>query len=187
MGLDTSHDCWSGPYSQFMRWREWIAAQVGIPLRLMDGFYNWTWEEGDLQFDLDFGRIAQPQVKWNEDPERRAAYMCHWDTLRGFESLGRGISWEMLNDNPLCLLLHHSDCDGKIRWWYCKEIAQELWKILRRVPDDTEYPKHRDTGEMLWEDWRKGRGIYDGNVPATKRFIVGLLKAHRNKQDLRFA
>ena len=24
MGLDTSHDCWSGPYSQFMRWREWL-------------------------------------------------------------------------------------------------------------------------------------------------------------------
>ncbi len=24
MGLDTSHDCWHGPYSQFMRWREWL-------------------------------------------------------------------------------------------------------------------------------------------------------------------
>lgn len=22
MGLDTSHDCWHGPYSMFMRWRE---------------------------------------------------------------------------------------------------------------------------------------------------------------------
>ncbi len=25
MGLDTSHDCWHGPYSQFMRWRTWLA------------------------------------------------------------------------------------------------------------------------------------------------------------------
>jgi hypothetical protein len=24
MGLDVSHDCWHGPYSQFMRWRQWL-------------------------------------------------------------------------------------------------------------------------------------------------------------------
>lgn len=24
MGLDCSHDCWHGPYSAFMRWREWL-------------------------------------------------------------------------------------------------------------------------------------------------------------------
>lgn len=24
MGLDTTHDCWHGPYSQFMRWREFL-------------------------------------------------------------------------------------------------------------------------------------------------------------------
>lgn len=24
MGLDTSHDCWHGPYSQFMQWRSWL-------------------------------------------------------------------------------------------------------------------------------------------------------------------
>lgn len=24
MGLDTTHDCWHGPYSQFMRWRQWL-------------------------------------------------------------------------------------------------------------------------------------------------------------------
>lgn len=24
MGLDTSHGCWHGPYSQFMRWRQWL-------------------------------------------------------------------------------------------------------------------------------------------------------------------
>lgn len=24
MGLDTTHDCWHGPYSSFMRWREWL-------------------------------------------------------------------------------------------------------------------------------------------------------------------
>lgn len=24
MGLDTTHDCWHGPYSQFARWRQWL-------------------------------------------------------------------------------------------------------------------------------------------------------------------
>lgn len=24
MGLDTSHGCWHGPYSQFMHWRVWL-------------------------------------------------------------------------------------------------------------------------------------------------------------------
>ena len=28
MGLDTTHDCWHGPYSQFMRWRQWISLFV---------------------------------------------------------------------------------------------------------------------------------------------------------------
>ncbi len=38
MGLDTSHDCWHGPYSLFSRWREAIAKAVGIPLMQMEGY-----------------------------------------------------------------------------------------------------------------------------------------------------
>ena len=39
MGLDTTHDCWHGPYSSFMAWRESIAAAAGYPpLRQMNGF-----------------------------------------------------------------------------------------------------------------------------------------------------
>jgi len=39
MGLDTSHGCWSGGYSAFMRWREKLAEVAGFPpLRSMDGF-----------------------------------------------------------------------------------------------------------------------------------------------------
>lgn len=25
VGLDTTHDCWHGPYSAFMRWRTWLS------------------------------------------------------------------------------------------------------------------------------------------------------------------
>lgn len=30
MGLDTTHDCWHGPYSQFMRWREELNYLIAI-------------------------------------------------------------------------------------------------------------------------------------------------------------
>lgn len=30
MGLDTSHDCWHGPYSAFMRWRKGLASLVTV-------------------------------------------------------------------------------------------------------------------------------------------------------------
>lgn len=38
MGLDTSHNCWHGPYSQFDHWRQNIANAIGIDLNQMVGF-----------------------------------------------------------------------------------------------------------------------------------------------------
>lgn len=38
MGLDTSHDCWHGAYSAFMRFRTTIASVIGIDLMKMAGF-----------------------------------------------------------------------------------------------------------------------------------------------------
>ena len=47
MGLDTTHDCWHGPYSSFMRWREKLAAAAGLPpLREFEGYTDipkWKW------------------------------------------------------------------------------------------------------------------------------------------------
>jgi hypothetical protein len=31
MGLDTTHDCWHGAYSAFMRWRRKLAEVAGYP------------------------------------------------------------------------------------------------------------------------------------------------------------
>jgi len=42
MGLDTSHDCWHGPYSSFGKWREAVARAANIPLGLMQGFYPYS-------------------------------------------------------------------------------------------------------------------------------------------------
>jgi hypothetical protein len=40
MGLDVSHECWTGAYSAFHIWRCKIAELKGLPpLELMEGFY----------------------------------------------------------------------------------------------------------------------------------------------------
>jgi hypothetical protein len=40
MGLRITHDCWNGPYSGFKYWRGLIAQAAGIPLGLMEGFFD---------------------------------------------------------------------------------------------------------------------------------------------------
>jgi len=40
MGLDTTHGCWHGAYSAFHRWRAGLANAAGIPLDLMEGYYD---------------------------------------------------------------------------------------------------------------------------------------------------
>jgi len=38
MGLDTSHNCWHGPYSVFARFRKSLACQIGIDLNDYYGY-----------------------------------------------------------------------------------------------------------------------------------------------------
>jgi len=38
MGLDTTHDCWHGPYSSFNQFRHELAKQIGIDLREYMGY-----------------------------------------------------------------------------------------------------------------------------------------------------
>ena len=40
MGLDTTHNCWHGPYSSFNRFRESLAEQIGISLDDYIGYDN---------------------------------------------------------------------------------------------------------------------------------------------------
>lgn len=67
MGLDTTHDAWSGPYSSFMEWRIWLAKKIGINLLDMEGFSDrdytnpnrkrgtvkWETVEDDLKYLLN--------------------------------------------------------------------------------------------------------------------------------------
>lgn len=48
MGLDTSHNAWSGSYSSFNSWRTWLAKKCGFRISDMVGFggsTEWTVEQ----------------------------------------------------------------------------------------------------------------------------------------------
>ncbi len=48
MGLDTSHDCWSGAYPSFLRWRNTLAEAAGFGMEKTDfgaPIYALDWEQ----------------------------------------------------------------------------------------------------------------------------------------------
>jgi hypothetical protein len=117
MGLDTSHNCWHGAYSAFMRWRQEVARAAGLPpLQLMEGFYA-----ADSAFHDPFWAI-----KGLSDNERYLA-----------ENLKRSlpIKWDCLKPSALYKLLYHSDCCGHLEWKDCDAIADELETVAARMPE----------------------------------------------------
>lgn len=109
MGLDTSHGCWHGAYSAFMRWRQELCKVAGLPpLDLMEGFF----EKGSYRDP--FREMAR------EFPASAAAY---YDCLP--------IKWSSLRDDPyLYELLNHSDCEGELAAEVCGPLADRLAELL---------------------------------------------------------
>ena len=118
MGLDTTHDCWHGAYSAFMRWRRAVARAAGIPLDLMDGFHECPMPEA---------------MKWaaprDGGPECKSPYgpVLHSWCERTDAFLP--IAWESLRPDPIHILLMHSDCDGEIEAKDCGPIADSLERL----------------------------------------------------------
>ena len=86
MGLDTSHDCWHGPYSSFMHFRMAIANHVGLPLRLMQGFID-DKDLGDVKIPGQQGIAAIPWSVLKPDP-----------------------LWGLLNHSDCDGIILHGDC-----------------------------------------------------------------------------
>jgi hypothetical protein len=113
MGLDTTHDCWHGAYSAFMRWRTEIAHAAGLPpLDFMDGF----WEQGGYR-----------------DPLRD--YAKEWPELAAVLYRSLPVRWDALKPDPLHILLSHSDCEGSIASADCGPIADSLERLLPALPE----------------------------------------------------
>lgn len=103
MGLDTSHDCWHGPYSMFMRWRQWL--NLFIAMDRMKNQSDW---------DSEWGQIRSMGAT-------REAILQAWD---------RGLYSDQTD--PLNVLMNHSDCDGEIVAEVCGPLADALQDLADR-------------------------------------------------------
>ena len=119
MGLDTTHGCWHGAYSAFMRWRKKLAEVAGLPpLELMEGFYY-------------------PDGIGTLQAVRRALKPMDW-LVESVEVLEQSlpIQWDCLKPDILHELLSHSDCDGELAPELCGPLANRLEELLPLLPDE---------------------------------------------------
>lgn len=125
MGLDTSHGCWHGAYSAFMRWRSELAKVAGLPpLHLMEGFFN----------PKEAGYISLV----------RTAVKDRWGDEKIFEDLIKDlpIQWDYFQKDPLMVLLYHSDCGDEIEHKDCLPLALRLEELIEKIPNDTDLGGH---------------------------------------------
>lgn len=163
MGLDCSHGAWHGAYSAFHRWRAKLAEVVGIPLDLMEGFYDSV---------LPSERVLNKAMEWAAPREGGPlcqdsnGIMLHMyiENVR----MWLPIKWSILKDDPILVLLDHSDCDGIIESKDCLPLAERLSEILPLLPDG-------DGGGHIG-DWRE----------KTQTFIDGLRLAASLDEDIEF-
>lgn len=195
MGLDVSHDIWHGPYSQFHRWRNWVAQQIGLPFELVAGIapelptleqrkkLTWFGEHALLR---DVGAFQDQNLL---------------DKLvQGYTTQ---IDLNLMRGHPLYYIFAHGDCNGRLRWWHCKDIAIFLSQLLRETESDETENLERSYAYQLedlktyrpnpgWENLARfppvpiRRGVYDGYWMATKRFALGCMKAYKAREDAVF-
>lgn len=146
MGLDTTHDCWHGAYSGFGIFRELVGRAAGLPYREADEQYG----DGMRRvLDIDWEQITDDQVAgdWAEPP-------C----------INR-VGYDPPLTDPVLYLLIHSDCDGKLRCKYLKELKSRLEDLVPRF------------NELAGDGYGEGR---------LDRFIKGLGDAINKGDDVLF-
>jgi len=129
MGLDTSHDAWHGAYSAFTRWRNRIARAGGYMLSEIKAFNGIPGHEYPL---LDYGHLTEAQC------------------------LGK---WERTPEDPLLVLLWHSDCEGEIYPEQAGPLADRLESLLPALGAE------------------EGGGHVGSYADKTRTFIAGLRAA----------
>ena len=138
MGLDTTHDCWHGSYMAFGRWRNELARVAGYTV-------------GTLSYK-DGWKNEVPLVDWG--------HLATDETLAG--------KWPETPDDPLIVLIVHSDCDGCIYPEQAQALADRLEELLPLLPRE-------DGGGHIgnWQD-------------KTQHFITGLRKAFADYEAVEF-
>lgn len=106
MGLDTTHDAWSGAYSAFTRWRHALARAAGYEVAPV----------GEHGRETTF-------IDWGHTEDRN--YYGEWDL----------IPCSTKGPDPLLLLIIHSDCEGHIEPEHCALLADRLVQLLPSLAD----------------------------------------------------
>ena len=162
MGLDTTHDCWHGPYSQFMRWREYLCEVAGIPpLGLMEGYYSSDGLDCFANFDVCHG-----QNPFNEQAKR--CLPIRWNAIDA--------------PHALKVLLSHSDCGGSIAVEHLEPMAVVLEELASMMEDN----EGVISGPYNGDGKPSARGSYDGFKAATLRFVAGLRRARDAGEPVEF-
>jgi hypothetical protein len=131
MGLWASHDCWSGAYSAFLRWRQELARTAGYTIKEPSAEDRAAGYHGGPYLDID----------WDIFEDKN--YQGEWDSPPG--------------DDPLLFLIVHSDCDGVIHPAQGVHIARRLEQLLPLL-DESAAGGHigsmRDTTERFMKGLR---------------------------------
>jgi len=147
MGLDVyvendGTELWHGAYSAFSRFRIYIARMAGICLEAMWGYV----ERGPFKE----GKIYCPFWMHHENAIDNVKYM---------NEKYEPIPFPPKEEEPLVILLDHSDCDGEIEIEDLEPLSKRLTQLYNRMED-------------------KEMGGHIGNIKEkTKFFIDGLNKA----------
>ena len=107
MGLDTTHDCWHGPYSSFSRWRNALASAAGYEV---------------LPVKDDIGMVFDTvQIDWDGIAARNP-------------NVYEGV-WVEPPADPLLIVIVHSDCDGRIYPHDAANLVNRLEELLPKLND----------------------------------------------------
>lgn len=123
MGLDTSHNAWHGAYGSFARWRNELARAAGYGLA-----------KQPLSEDYPGVTTEQPDLDWDSfAPENYQG------------------EWARTPDDPLIVLLAHSDCDGVIHPEQGRALADRLEELLPSITADAFHSpgNHRQRAEQF--------------------------------------
>lgn len=111
--------------------------------------------------------------------------VVNWDDITDANIQGE---WESVPEDPLVVLIAHSDCDGILPVPVLLPLADRLEGLLDKF-EDYGPPGHPRPKPDNWNDaepWPPQRAHYDGYRAATERFITGLRAAAAAGEPIEF-
>jgi hypothetical protein len=136
MGLDTSHDCWSGAYSAFNRWRNKVAEVAGYEIAKIP-----TEIGASDTVLIDWGHVTPRQLDgdWDETPaDPLLVLIAHSDCDGRIRARDAGPLAERLAE--LLPLMPDEEAPGHVRHW--RTATQRFINGLRdahRAGEDVEF------------------------------------------------